>query len=44
MEFWVKNMMEDGKLQGRVKQAYEAGELEKLIYERELYNKARSKM
>lgn len=44
MEFWVKNMMEEGKVQGRVKQAYEAGELEKLIYERELYNKARSKM
>ena len=44
MDFWVENMVEQGKLQGKVKEAHKAGELENLLYDRELYDKARGKM
>lgn len=43
VDFWVENMVEEGKLQGKVKEAHETGELEKLLYDRDLYDKARGK-
>ncbi len=37
VDFWVKSMIEQGRLTGRVKQAYEAHTLEQLIYEDRIF-------
>ena len=42
--FWVKSMVELGKLNNRVSAAYQEGTLEKLIYDMDLYKQARDQI
>jgi len=42
VDFWVKSMIDTGKLNKSVRQAYDRDQLEKEIYNLELYTRARS--
>ncbi len=42
--FWVESMMESGMLSGKIKQAYQQNRLEELIYNRELYKRAKANL
>lgn len=44
VNFWVDSMIEAGKLDSKVKDAFLAGELEQLIYDKKLYEKSRAEM
>jgi NitT/TauT family transport system substrate-binding protein len=44
IEFWVSTLVENGKLNNNVKEAYQQGRLKEKIYNRDLYDKARSQM
>lgn len=44
VDFWVETMIEAGKFQGKVKDAYQTGTLEQLIYNKELYTNAKERL
>lgn len=44
MDFWIKAMIESGRITGRVKSAYEQGKLDELVYDRRYYDKAREQL
>ncbi len=44
VDFWTGSMIESGRLQHKIKDAYEAGRLDEEIYNRALYDKAREKL
>ena len=44
VDFWTHSMIQSGRLQNKVKEAYEEGLLEQEIYNRNLYDKARSQL
>lgn len=41
VDFWVESMIESGKLTDKVKEAYQQGNLEELIYNQKLYDKTK---
>ncbi|MCG8686969.1 MAG: ABC transporter substrate-binding protein [Desulfobacterales bacterium] len=43
MAFWVDSMIDQGIINGKVKQAFLAGSLDSLIYDEQIYSKAREK-
>lgn len=43
IDHWVESMVKAGKLQGKVKKAYQKGELQKTIYDKKIYDKAKGK-
>jgi len=44
LTFWVEDMMQSGMLQGRVKGAYASGRLAEVIYNREIFDKAKKNL
>lgn len=41
VDFWVESMIENDRITNKVKQAYQQGGLDELIYRQDLYNRAR---
>lgn len=41
VRFWVDSMVENGKLTGKVKDAHNSGNLQELIYDMQMYHRAR---
>ena len=44
IRFWTETMIKSGLLTGKVKEAYDKGDLNRVIYNRELYDKAKKNL
>ncbi len=44
VDFWTQSMIDSGRLDNKIKAAYEEGRLKEIIYNRDLYDKARGQL